>query len=42
MGDDGHYLILFPHTPVIHEKQAWVSSFYLDAQQMYRITLTAL
>lgn len=41
MGDDGHTLSLFPHTAVIHEKQAWVISFYLDAQQMYRITLTA-
>ncbi len=41
MGDDGHTLSLFPHTAVIHEKKAWVSSFYLDAQQMYRITLTA-
>ena len=41
MGDDGHTLSLFPHTPVIHEQKAWVSSFYLDAQKMYRITLTA-
>ncbi|MBO9199894.1 MULTISPECIES: 6-phosphogluconolactonase [Niastella] len=41
MGDDGHTLSLFPHTPVIHEQKAWVTSFYLDAQQMYRITLTA-
>jgi 6-phosphogluconolactonase len=41
MGDDGHTLSLFPHTAVIHEKQAWASSFYLEAQQMYRITLTA-
>lgn len=41
MGDDGHTLSLFPHTPVIHEKQAWVKAFYLEAQQMYRITLTA-
>lgn len=41
MGDDGHCLSLFPHTPVIHEQKAWVTSFYLDAQQMYRITLTA-
>ena len=41
MGDDGHTLSLFPHTPVIHEQKAWVKSFYLDAQQMYRITLTA-
>lgn len=41
MGDDGHTLSLFPNTPVIHEKQAWVTSFYLEAQQMHRITLTA-
>lgn len=41
MGDDGHTLSLFPHTPVIHETAAWVKSFYLDAQSMYRITLTA-
>jgi len=41
MGDDGHTLSLFPHTPVVHEQKAWVTSFYLDAQQMYRITLTA-
>lgn len=41
MGDDGHTLSLFPHTAVIHEKQAWVTSFYLEAQQMHRITLTA-
>jgi len=41
MGDDGHTLSLFPHTPVIHEKQAWVTSFYLNSQQMHRITLTA-
>jgi 6-phosphogluconolactonase len=41
MGDDGHTLSLFPHTPAIQEKQAWVTSFYLEAQQMYRITLTS-
>ncbi len=41
MGDDGHTLSLFPGTPVIHEREAWVKSFYLKAQQMYRITLTA-
>lgn len=41
MGDDGHTLSLFPDTEVIHEKQAWVKAFYLPAQQMFRITLTA-
>lgn len=41
MGDDGHTLSLFPHTPVIHEQKAWVTSFWLEAQKMHRITLTA-
>lgn len=41
MGDDGHTLSLFPGTAVVHEKKAWVSSFYLAPQQMFRITLTA-
>lgn len=41
MGDDGHTLSLFPGTEVVHEKKAWVKAFYLEAQQMYRITLTA-
>lgn len=40
MGDDGHTLSLFPGTPVIHEENSWVSSFYLKEQDMYRITLT--
>jgi 6-phosphogluconolactonase len=41
MGDDGHTLSLFPGQPVIHEEKAWVTSFFLPAQDMYRITLTA-
>jgi 6-phosphogluconolactonase len=41
MGDDGHTLSLFPNTEVINEKYAWVKSFYLEPQQMHRITLTA-
>jgi 6-phosphogluconolactonase len=40
MGDDGHTLSLFPGTPVVHEEKAWVTSFFLPAQSMYRITLT--
>jgi 6-phosphogluconolactonase len=41
MGDDGHTLSLFPGTAVVHEKKAWVKSFFLESQDMYRITLTA-
>lgn len=41
MGDDGHTLSLFPGLPIVHEKKAWVKSFFLEAQDMYRITLTA-
>ncbi|WP_353721334.1 6-phosphogluconolactonase [Dyadobacter sp. 676] len=41
MGDDGHTLSLFPGTEVIHEKNALATSFFLPAQDMYRITLTA-
>lgn len=41
MGEDGHTLSLFPGQPVIHEAQAWVSAYYLEAQKMFRITLTA-
>lgn len=40
MGDDGHTLSLFPGTSVIHEEKSWVTSFFLKAQEMYRITLT--
>jgi 6-phosphogluconolactonase len=40
MGDDGHTLSLFPGTPVVNENEAWVTEFYLEAQQMHRITLT--
>ncbi|HTJ14750.1 MAG TPA: 6-phosphogluconolactonase [Dinghuibacter sp.] len=41
MGEDGHTLSLFPGQPVIHEETAWVKAYYLEAQKMYRITLTA-
>lgn len=41
MGDDGHTLSLFPGTEVIHETESWVKTFFLAAQDMYRITLTA-
>jgi len=41
MGADGHTASLFPGTEVLAEKERWVVSYYLEAQQMYRITLTA-
>src|SRR6201996_7702737 len=40
MGDDGHTLSLFPGTAVIHEEKAWATAYFLQAQDMYRITLT--
>ncbi len=41
MGDDGHTLSLFPGLPIVHERKAWVKAFWLEAQNMHRITLTA-
>lgn len=41
MGDDGHTASLFPGTEVLHEKEKWVAAYYLEPQQMFRITLTA-
>ena len=41
IGGDAHTLSLFPGLPVLHEKTKWVTSFFLKAQEMYRITLTA-
>ncbi|SEK29268.1 6-phosphogluconolactonase [Parapedobacter koreensis] len=40
MGPDGHTASWFPHTDVLHERNKWVAAYYLDAQDMYRITLT--
>ena len=41
MGDDGHTLSLFPGTEVVHEKTAWTSAYFLEQQNMFRLTLTA-
>lgn len=40
MGDDGHTLSLFPGTAIVHEEQAWAKAYFLEEQNMYRITLT--
>ncbi|MFZ4862775.1 6-phosphogluconolactonase [Sphingobacterium sp. Mn56C] len=41
MGDDGHTASLFPGTAVLNETEKWVDAYYLEPQNMYRITLTA-
>lgn len=41
MGDDGHTLSLFPGTQVIDEATKWATAFFLESQDIYRITLTA-
>ena len=41
MGDDGHTASLFPGEKVIHEKEKKVEAYFLEPQDMYRITLTA-
>jgi|SRR5690606_32388464 len=40
MGADGHTASWFPNTAVLHEYNKWVAAYFLDAQDMYRITLT--
>lgn len=42
MGDDGHTLSLFPGTAIVHEQSVLAKAYFLEAQEMYRITLTAL
>ncbi|WP_437919981.1 6-phosphogluconolactonase [Sphingobacterium sp. LRF_L2] len=41
MGDDGHTASLFPGTKVLQENVKWVDAYFLESQDMYRITLTA-
>jgi 6-phosphogluconolactonase len=40
LGDNAHTLSLFPGYDIVHEKEKWVSAFYLEEQKMYRISLT--
>lgn len=41
LGDNGHTLSLFPGTPVLEERQRWVSAVHVAEQDMYRVTMTA-
>ncbi|SHK54961.1 6-phosphogluconolactonase [Epilithonimonas mollis] len=40
MGDDGHTASLFPGESVLGEKEKWVAAYFLESQNMFRITLT--
>ena len=39
MGDDGHTLSLFPGTEVLNEKEKWVTTYFVEKQNQYRMTL---
>ena len=41
LGDNAHTASLFPHTPVLEEKKAFVSAVYIQELSTYRITMTA-
>lgn len=41
LGANGHVASLFPHTPVLNEKERWVSEVYVEELRMYRVTFTA-
>ena len=40
LGDNAHTLSLFPGYEIVHDNSNWVSAFFLDEQDMYRISLT--
>jgi 6-phosphogluconolactonase len=41
LGDNSHTASLFPHTVVLHEKQALVKEVFVQEVDQYRITFTA-
>jgi 6-phosphogluconolactonase len=40
LGENAHTASLFPHTPVLDEREHWVKDVYVAEQGMYRVTLT--
>jgi 6-phosphogluconolactonase len=42
LGDNSHTASLFPHTTVLHDTSASVEPVWLEDQQVYRISFTAL
>jgi len=41
LGDNSHTASLFPHTGILHEKEALVKEVFVQEVAMYRITFTA-
>ncbi len=40
LGENGHTASLFPHTPVLAERERWAAPVYAAEQDLYRVTLT--
>jgi 6-phosphogluconolactonase len=41
LGENGHTASLFPHTPVLHEKDRWVKEVNVEEVKMWHVTMTA-
>jgi 6-phosphogluconolactonase len=41
LGENGHTASLFPGSPVLEEKERWVSDVHVAGQDLHRVTLTA-
>lgn len=41
LGEDGHTASLFPHTPVLDERERWAAAVWPTGQDLARVTLTA-
>lgn len=40
LGENGHTASLFPHSPVLDERERWVRAVYVAEQNLHRITFT--